>query len=70
MTAEELQKIKLNFNIIGNSVKLNAAIGAASRVADTDISVLIHGENGSGKESFSKIIHHLSKRKHKNFFGF
>jgi len=69
MTPEVLQKIKQNFNIIGNSTKLNAAIGAAARVSDTDISVLIHGENGSGKESFSKIIHHLSKRKHKNFFA-
>jgi transcriptional regulator with PAS, ATPase and Fis domain len=69
MKPEELQKVKLNFNIIGNSIKLNAAIGAAARVSDTDISVLIHGENGSGKESFSKIIHHLSKRKHKNFFA-
>lgn len=62
--AEEIQSIKLRFGIIGNSSNLNEAIQIAVQVAPTDMSVLITGESGSGKESFSKIIHHLSSRKH------
>lgn len=69
MTPEQLQRIKSNYGILGSSMALDGAIGAAARVAETDITVLIHGENGSGKESFSKIIHSLSRRKHKSFFA-
>ncbi|GAB4341833.1 MAG: sigma-54 dependent transcriptional regulator [Flammeovirgaceae bacterium] len=62
---EDIQAIKLRFGIIGNSPKLNYAIQIASQVAPTDLTVLITGESGSGKESFSKIIHELSPRKKK-----
>ncbi|MEJ2004490.1 MAG: sigma-54 dependent transcriptional regulator [Cyclobacteriaceae bacterium] len=65
----ELQRIKLRFGIIGNSPLLNNAIRVAAQVAPTDMSVLITGESGSGKESFSKIIHHLSPRKHNQFIA-
>lgn len=65
----EIQSIKQRFGIIGNSPLLNQAINVAAQVASTDMSVLITGESGSGKESFSKIIHHLSKRKHGQFIA-
>ncbi len=58
------QQIKARFGIIGNSPLLNRAIDIASLVAATDMSVLITGESGVGKEVFSKIIHLLSPRKH------
>lgn len=60
----ELQSIKQRFGIIGNSALLNRAIDIASQVAPTDLTVLITGESGVGKESFPKIIHQLSSRKH------
>ena len=66
---QELLSIKQRFGIIGNSPALTHAIKVASQVAPTDMSVLITGESGSGKESFSKIIHHLSKRKHGQFLS-
>ncbi|MCC5943867.1 MAG: sigma 54-interacting transcriptional regulator [Bernardetiaceae bacterium] len=66
---EELQSIKRRFEIIGNSSLLNHAIKVATQVAPTDMTVLITGESGSGKESFSKIIHHLSPRKHGQFIA-
>jgi len=69
MSPEDLQRIKENYKILGTSQKLNAAITAAAKVAETDLTVLIQGESGSGKESFSKIIHNLSRRKHKSFFA-
>jgi len=69
MNHEELQSIKLRFGIIGNSEKLNRAIEVAALVAPTDSTVLITGESGSGKESFSKIIHQLSARKHGEFIA-
>jgi transcriptional regulator with PAS, ATPase and Fis domain len=65
----EIQSIKQRFGIIGNSPMLNHAIRVAAQVAPTDMSVLITGESGSGKESFSKIIHSLSPRKHGQFIA-
>ena len=65
----ELLSIKQRFGIIGNSPRLNHAVTIAAQVAPTDMSVLITGESGSGKESFSKIIHHLSVRKHGQFIA-
>lgn len=65
----ELQSIKQRFGIIGNAPKLNHAIQIAAQVAPTDMTVLISGESGSGKESFSKIIHQLSHRKHGQFIA-
>ena len=57
------------FGIIGISPKINNAIRTAIQVAPTDMSVLISGESGVGKESFSKIIHSLSRRKHGQFIA-
>lgn len=65
----DLQDIKNRFGIIGNSPLLNRAIEVARQVAPTDISVLITGESGSGKEAFSHIIHQLSHRKHGPFIA-
>jgi transcriptional regulator with PAS, ATPase and Fis domain len=65
----DIQNIKQRFGIIGNSPILNHAIEVATQVAPTDMTVLITGESGSGKESFSKIIHHLSHRKHGKFIA-
>lgn len=65
----ELQTIKNRFEIVGNSPALNHALETAIKVAPTEMSVLITGESGVGKESFSKIIHALSKRKHGNFIA-
>jgi transcriptional regulator with PAS, ATPase and Fis domain len=65
----EIQSIKQRFGIIGNSPLLNHAIHVAYQVAPTDMTVLITGESGSGKESFSKIIHNLSQRKHGQFIA-
>lgn len=64
-----LQAIKQRFGIIGRSPLLDRALGAAVRVANTDLSVLITGESGVGKEVFSKIIHGLSARKHNKFIA-
>ena len=69
MNDPEIQNIKQRFGIIGNSPLLNHAIEVASQVAPTDMTVVISGESGSGKESFSKIIHHLSARKHGKFIA-
>lgn len=65
----DTQGIKNRFGIIGNSPLLNRAINIAMQVAPTDISVLITGESGSGKEVFSQIIHQLSARKHGPFIA-
>jgi len=65
----EIQSIKQRFGIIGNSPKLNHAIEVAAQVAPTDMTVLITGDSGVGKESFSKIIHQLSHRKHGQFIA-
>ncbi len=69
MNQSEIQSIKQRFGIIGNSPLLNYAIQVAVQVAPTDMTVLITGESGSGKESFSKIIHSLSPRKHGQFIA-
>lgn len=66
---EDIQSIKQRFGIVGSSPALTHAIQVASQVAPTDMSVLITGESGSGKESFSKIIHSLSHRKHGQFIA-
>lgn len=68
-TASEIQSVKLRFGIIGNSPLLNHAIQVALQASPTDMTVLITGESGSGKESFSKIIHTLSQRKHGKFIA-
>jgi DNA-binding NtrC family response regulator len=65
----ELQSIKNRFGIIGNSPSLNHALNVAAQVANTDLSVLINGESGVGKEVFSQIIHSLSARKHNPFIA-
>lgn len=65
----DIQTVKQRFGIIGNSPLLNNAVSVAIQVAPTDMSVLITGESGSGKESFSKIIHSLSPRKHGQFIA-
>lgn len=65
----DIQDIKNRFGIIGNSPLLNRAIDVARQVSPTDISVLITGESGSGKEVFSHIIHQLSARKHGPFIA-
>lgn len=65
----EVKSVKQRFEIIGNSPKLIHALEIAVKVAPTDINVLINGESGVGKESFSKIMHSLSKRKHGAFIA-
>jgi transcriptional regulator with PAS, ATPase and Fis domain len=69
ITDSEILNIKQRFGIIGNSPLLNHAIQVAMQAAPTDMTVLITGESGSGKESFSKIIHSLSSRKHGKFIA-
>jgi DNA-binding NtrC family response regulator len=65
----EIQSIKNRFGIIGNAPALNHALNVAVQVAATDLSVLITGESGVGKEAFSQIIHALSARKHNSFIA-
>jgi transcriptional regulator with PAS, ATPase and Fis domain len=69
ITPSEIQSVKQRFGIIGNSSLLNHSIQVAMQAAPTDMTVLITGESGSGKESFSKIIHSLSLRKHGKFIA-
>ncbi len=66
---ENLQAIKQRFGIIGNNTQLNRALEKATRVAPTDISVLVTGESGVGKENIPKIIHSLSHRKHAKYIA-
>jgi transcriptional regulator with PAS, ATPase and Fis domain len=66
---ESVQAIKQRFGIIGNNIGLNRAIEKAIRVSPTDISVLVTGESGVGKESIPKIIHQLSHRKHSKYIA-
>jgi len=65
----DIQEIKQRFSIIGNAPGLNRAIEIALQVAPTDLSVLISGESGVGKESFPQIIHHYSARKHGKYIA-
>lgn len=67
--ARTLQAIKQRFGIIGTSTLLDHALNTAVRVAPTDLSVLVVGESGVGKEVFSKVIHSLSPRKHSQFIA-
>ncbi|WP_297335284.1 sigma-54 dependent transcriptional regulator [Algoriphagus sp.] len=69
ISPQEIQSVKQRFGIIGNSPLLNHAIQVAMQASPTDMTVLITGESGSGKESFSKIIHSLSLRKHGKFIA-
>jgi len=65
----DIQSIKNRFGIIGNSPALNHALNTAVQVSNTDLTVLIAGESGVGKEVFSQIIHALSARKHNPFIA-
>lgn len=65
----DIQSIKNRFGIIGNDPQLNYALQVAEQVANTDLSVLIFGESGVGKEVFSQIIHNLSSRRHNPFIA-
>ncbi len=65
----DIQNIKQRFGIIGNSTELNRAIDIAIQVAPTDLSVLITGESGAGKEVFPQIIHNFSSRKHGSYIA-
>ena len=65
----DVQAIKRTFGIIGNDPELDRAIGIAAQVAATDLTVLITGESGTGKDVFPKIIHQNSARKHGQFFA-
>ena len=66
---ESIQSVKQRFEIIGNDPKLNRAIEKAIQVAPTDISVLVTGESGVGKENIPRIIHALSHRKHNKYIA-
>ena len=69
MTKAEIQQVKLRFGIIGNNDALLRGIDIAMQVAPTDLSVLITGESGVGKESFPQIIHQFSRRKHGQYIA-
>lgn len=69
MAKPDIQQVKQRFGIIGNSTELNRAIERALMVAPTDMSVLITGESGVGKESFPQIIHQFSHRKHGTYIA-
>ena len=69
MNPKELQPIKQRYGIVGNSDGLNRALDIAIQVAPTDLSVIIEGENGVGKEALPRIIHDHSTRKHQKYFA-
>ena len=69
MTNQELQTLKNKFDIIGNDPALNRALEVAVAVAPTDITVLVTGESGVGKENIPRIIHQNSARKRGNGMG-
>ena len=64
-----VQDIKYRYGVIGNSPEINSAVEVAMQVAPTDVTVLVIGENGTGKDIFSRIIHEFSRRKHKPFLA-
>lgn len=64
-----IQQIKQRYSIIGNCREINQAVEIAMQVAPTDVAVLVYGENGTGKDIFSKIIHENSRRKHKKLIA-
>ena len=69
MDTSELQKIKQRYNIVGNSDGLNHALDVALQVAPTDLSVLIIGESGVGKEIIPRVIHDNSPRRREKYFA-
>lgn len=69
MDLEEIEEVKRKFGIVGNNKNLLQTIETAIKVATTDMSVLILGESGVGKENISKLIHQLSKRRHQGFIA-
>ncbi|HXL00915.1 MAG TPA: sigma-54 factor interaction domain-containing protein, partial [Dysgonamonadaceae bacterium] len=69
MAKQNIQQVKQRFDIIGTSPELDRAIDVALQVAPTDLSVLITGESGVGKEIFPQIIHQYSRRKHGPYFA-
>lgn len=69
LNQKDLQPIKQRYGIVGNSSGLNRALDIAIQVAPTDLSVLIEGENGVGKETIPRIIHDNSSRKHQKYFA-
>ena len=69
MDSQELQRLKNKYDIIGNDAALNRALETAMAVAPTDLTVLITGESGVGKENIPKIIHQNSRRKNGKYFA-
>ena len=69
MDTSEIQRVKQQFGIIGNAPELLRAIDTAIQVAHTDLTVLVTGESGAGKEFFPQIIHKNSARKHGKYFA-
>ncbi|MDR0698240.1 MAG: sigma-54 dependent transcriptional regulator [Tannerella sp.] len=69
MTINDIQQVKQRFGIIGNNAELNRAVDVALQVAPTDLSVLITGESGVGKEAFPQIVHQNSPRKHAQYIA-
>ena len=69
MTSQELQSLKNKYDIIGNDPALNRALEIAVAVAPTDITVLVTGESGVGKENIPQIIHQNSARKRGKYFA-
>ena len=69
MDTQELQRLKNKFDIIGNDAALNRALETAMAIAPTDLTVLITGESGVGKENIPKIIHQNSRRKNGKYFA-
>jgi transcriptional regulator with PAS, ATPase and Fis domain len=69
MTINDIQQVKQRFGMIGNNAELNRAVDVALQVAPTDLSVLITGESGVGKEVFPQIVHQNSPRKHAQYIA-
>ena len=69
ISKDKIEQTKQRFGIVGTSLLLNGAIERAMKVAPTDLSVLITGESGVGKEAFSQVIHSMSKRRHNKFIA-